>query len=165
MSRPLTFLALGLAGIFLAAGWLAAGDWLVGLGQLLAVLPLGLLLRRNFRASGGLALGFFLMAAAAGLWRGMPLALALAGVMSALAAWDLEAFSRRLALASGEDDAPRIERSHLARLALILALGAGFSLATQVVDLKFSFEWAAVLVMITFAGIGALIRWLRSREN
>jgi len=165
MSRTLMLTLLAIAFASLAFGWQAVGMGAVSLCMLALMVPCMGLAWRKYPGAGGLAFTLATIGAAAGLWRGMPLAAGLGGVMCALAAWDLESFSRRLRLAAPQDLPGRIEGRHLALLAVILAVGAGISLGTQVIHFRFNFEWAAVLAVLSFAGITALVNWLRKREN
>jgi hypothetical protein len=165
MTRFLTlfFLVLGLG--VLSLGWQLAGMWQTGLAMLAMIPPCAGLVWRKFRPAGGLVLFIGIMAAAVGLWHRIPLTTGVGGMICILAAWDLASFSRWLALAAPQDNPGRIERDHLGRLALVLVLGAGISLGTQLVHFSFNFEWAAVLAMISFAGTTVLFNWLKNRER
>ncbi len=159
-----SFLMMGV--MLLTAGWLLLpGIWPVG-WLLVLLLPVGLfLLKRKFPATMNLALVLLCGAAALGLWKGMNLALAFAGMLCVFAAWDLDSFSHRLAFASVEDGPFLIERQHLLRLSLILGLGVVISLASFFIRFSFRFEWVVVLAVLTFLGIGALVNWLRTKED
>jgi hypothetical protein len=156
-------LTLGL--LSLAADWTLPGYWFVGL-ILLILTPLNLfLVKRKFIPTLSLVLVLTVLLAAVGLWCGIDLSLALLAVFCALAAWDLDSFSRRLSFASAEDNPASIERRHLLRLGLVLLLGAGLSYLSLSIHFESSFERAVVLVIFAFTGIGALVNWLRNRES
>jgi hypothetical protein len=156
-------LALGL--VSLAAGWTLAGYWQVGFA-LLVLTPLGLfLVKRKFIPAPGLILALTVLLAAIGLWRGVGLPLALLAVFCALAAWDLDGFSRRLLFASAEDHPTFIERRHLLQLGLVLLFAAGLSFLALSIRFQSNFEKAVLLALIAFGGISALVQWLRSRES
>jgi hypothetical protein len=153
-------------GLFcLAADWTLAGYWPVGLG-LLAWLILSLfLLQRKFTPTLSLSLVLTILLAAIGLWRAINFPLALLSVFSILAAWDLDSFSRRLALAAEEDDPAVLERQHLLQLGLALLLAVVVSAGALFIRYESSFERAVILVVFTFGGIGALVQWLRRKES
>jgi hypothetical protein len=159
------YILLVFAILFLSAGWALLGYWQAGL-FLLLLIPVSLvLLKLKFLPICSLVLTLSVLLSALGLWRGFDISLALAGVLSALAAWDLEGFSHRLALVPAEDNPLLVERRHLLGLGLILLLGSAINFLSFSMQFVFSFEWAVVLVVATFIGIGALVNWLRNRES
>lgn len=163
MTRIFAFLFFGF--LALALGWTLAGFWPVGL-ILLILTPLSLyLVKRKVQSALSLALALIVLTAAVGLWRGLNLSLALMAILSALAAWDLDGFSHRLALVPAEDHPNLVERQHWFWLALVLFLGAGFSFLAQSLRFEASFERAALLALLTFGGLGALLNWLKNRES
>lgn len=165
MTRFLLYGLLMLGLLSLAADWTMAGSLPVGL-SLLVLTPLSLyLVKRKFLPALSLSLALTVLLAAFGLWRGLSLPLALLAVFCVLAAWDLDSFSRRLLFASAEDNPISVERRHLLGVSLLLLLAAGFISLALIAHYKSSFEWAAVLVIITFTGIGALVSWLRRKES
>jgi hypothetical protein len=156
-------LTLGLLG--LAADWTRAGYWPVDL-ILLLLTPLSLyLVKRKFVPTLSLTLVLTVLLAAFGLWGKLDLSLALLAVFCALAAWDLDSFSRRLALASAEDRPAWIERQHLLRLCLVLLLAVSISYLALTIRYESNFERAVILVILTFGGIGVLVGWLRRKES
>jgi len=165
MLKILIYILLAFAILFLSAGWTLLGYWPVGL-FLLLLIPVSLvLLKLKFSPICSLVLTLSVLLSALGLWRGSDISLALAGVLSALAAWDLEGFSHRLALVHVEDNPLLVERRHLLGLGMIILLGSAVNFLSFSIQFVFSFEWAVVLVVVTFAGIGALVNWLRNKEG
>jgi len=165
MLKILIYILLAFAILFLSAGWTLLGYWPVGL-FLLLLIPVSLvLLKLKFSPICSLVLTLSVLLSALGLWRGSDISLALAGVLSALAAWDLEGFSHRLALVPVEDNPLLVERRHLLGLGMIILLGSAVNFLSFSIQFVFSFEWAVVLVVVTFAGIGALVNWLRNKEG
>jgi hypothetical protein len=165
MTRIFLFASMTLGLAALALGWTMAGYWPEGLG-LLALLPLGLfLVRRKFRPTLALLLSITVLAAALGLWVGVSLSLALTAVVCLLAAWDLDGFSRRLVSAAAEDNPERIERHHLMLVNLVLLLGVSINLVSQSIHRVLGFEWAFLLAILTFYGIGALVNGMRRVEE
>jgi hypothetical protein len=165
MTKPLIPVLLSLSFLSVAIGWALIATWQVGLCVFLLLIPILILNKRKFSLTLNLALTLLIGLAAFGLWRGLNFPLAFAAVLCALAAWDLHGFAQRLAFASADDDMQRLERQHLLQLTGILSLGAGLSLLSQMIHVVFNFEWAIVLALITFAGIGALVNWLKNKEE
>ena len=162
MTKNFVYVSLALALVCQALGWIIAGYWPMGL-IVLCLVPLSLfLLERKFRPITALVLMVSVLTAAIGLWLGIGLSLALLAVVCALAAWDLDGFSRRLVFASAEDDPPRLERQHLMQVSLALLLGIGIDLASQSIRYAFGFEWALTLAILAFCGIGALVNGMRA---
>jgi len=159
---------LSLIAVICACVALLAWDWALGGFALAAVLlaTSGLLWiiaeTRHWRPAA--YLGFFLvtLAAGAGEWFRLPSGPLLLSVGLALAAWDLSDFSRRVVLASKEDDILGLERRHLARLGLVLGIGVGLSgAALNLHSLRFKFEFAALLALLGAWGLTQLILRLR----
>jgi hypothetical protein len=165
VTRSFVYGLLTLGLLSQAAGWTMAGYWSVGL-TLLILTPLSLfLVKRKFVPTLSLVLTLTVLMAAIGLWCKVDLSLALSAVFCALAAWDLDGFSRRLSFASAEDNPAFIERQHLLRLSLILLFAASVSYLALLIRYESNFERAVVLVIVTFGGIGALVGWLRRKES
>lgn len=165
MTRIFTYGSTVLGFACLATGWARAGYWYAGL-LFLILIPLSIyLLLRGFSPAPGSMLAVAALSAAGGLWAGIGLPLALAAVLCMLAAWDLAGFSRRLAFASAEDDAGRIERQHFLHLSLALLAGAGLVLLAQSIRQAFGFEWTLLLAILAFYGIGALMSGLSRVEG
>lgn len=164
MTKALVYGLLTVGLLSLAADWTLVGYWQVGL-VLLVLTPLGLyLIKRKYIPTLGLFLALTVLTAAFGLWSQIDLSLALLAVFCTLAAWDLDNFSRRLAYASAEDDPAALERQHLLWIGLVLLLAAGLSFLSPSIHFQSNFERAVLLVVVMFAGIGALVSWLRRRE-
>lgn len=148
--KPLTSLVVILATLLSALGHGQSFAWT---GTLIAVFA-GLLWLfgqwRETRWAAPLGIILFTLMAAFGLGLAPPLAslLLIASGVSALAAWDLNHFSRRLEYAS-EGEKPGLQRAHLKRL---LTVGlTGFLLAGVAATLR---------VNLTLAGavaLGALV--------
>jgi hypothetical protein len=165
MTRFFIYGLLTLGLLSLAADWTLAGYWPIGLAVLILI-PLSLfLVKWEFTPTLGLTLALTVLLAAVGLWREIGLSLALLSVFCALAAWDLDSFSRRLSFAAAEDNPASIERQHLLRLGLVLLLAAVVSYLALSIHYVPGFERAVILVIFTFTGIGALVSWLRRKES
>ena len=166
MSRRLSYALLTIGGLCLALGWGLAGRPAPALA-LLGLTPLGLYLAsRKLAHTLNICLLAGALAAAGGLLAGMPFGLALTGWLALLAAWDLDEFSRRLGLASIDEDNPaKRERAHLGRLFSTLGAGVALSLLAINIHVTLPFEASALLAVLAFAGLGWLIQWMRNRQS
>jgi hypothetical protein len=142
-----------LARGYLAGGHAASAYWLLGLGVIWVIAEIRLW--RWFAS-----LGFLVCVAAAGygLWIDLPSGWMLAGALSALVAWDLSDFLRRLLSAAPDDEVSGLTRRHLIRLAIVTAAGLALSLVGMFVRLRFSFEWAALLAILSALGVSLLVK-------
>ena len=164
MIKIFIYAFLMLALVSLAAGWILAGYWSMGLAFLGAA-PLSLfLVIRKFRPTLSLLLAITVIGAAFGLWARIELFFALTAVLCILAAWDLDDFSSRLVFASAEDNPRQIEGGHLLQVILVLLLGLSISLLSHFIHHVFSFEWALLLAILAFYGISVLVNGMRSAE-
>jgi hypothetical protein len=179
MTSILLYLSILLAA-GLPAGWLlASGNALPGLlalGAGLGWLAVEVRLARNplggqaslaprgrwqlvYMAGPGLVLLLGLVAWA--LLLGLPDGAALAAAISALAAWDLARFARRLALAPDAPMAARLERRHMARLAPALVLGAALGVLALWVRLPLGLGGALALAALAVFALARAARGLR----
>lgn len=98
-------------------------------------------------------------AAATGAWLGLDPYLLLLGLIAALSAWDLDAFSRQVQ----DTDAvkPALEGRHLRRLLVVDGIGlvsAGLALTVQV---RLSFGLAMAVAIAALVGLSRAIGFLR----
>lgn len=137
----------------IAAVWALGG---IGLLWLIA-----LLLRRYRAAGAGLLMS--VTAAGFGVWLDLSMGWMVAGVLGALINWDLANFAFRLQIYSSEDDPERclLERSRLARLAIVTLVGLALASGAMVIQSRFSFEWALFLTLAGVWSIAQLLSWLR----
>jgi hypothetical protein len=86
-----------------------------------------------------------------------------AGAICGLMAWDLTYFQYRERFAASDEERRLVELRHLQRIS-ILAL-VGFFLASLAMGwkLQFSFEWAALFVLVTALSLMQIVRWFRRR--
>lgn len=148
----------------LARGYLAEGHntsayWLLGFGVFWLLAEI-----RHWRWFA--SLGFLASVAAAGygLWIGLPSGWMLSGALAALIAWDLSDFLRRLTEAAPDDEVSGLTRRHLLRLAIVTAIGLALSLVGMFFHLRFSFEWAAFLAILSALGVSLLVRRIQHRD-
>ena len=162
MSRRLVY-----AFIFICASALASGFVLrefAPIGVMVAVIGLAWLVlfsRRVVWISSVMFL-LFALASAAALYVDVPAWLAFVSLCACLLAWDLDHASH--GLPAVPSDVKRMEREHLLRLGVVVALGAGGFLVTGWVRVNLTFASAGILAFIGVWGISALIYSLRGRE-
>ncbi|NQU30776.1 MAG: hypothetical protein HQ525_08925 [Anaerolineae bacterium] len=129
-----------------------------------AILGLGLLwgwsIWRRRRWFSAIGLTATTLAAAAGLWINLPFGWMLVGGVGGLLAYDLSSFSNRLRYAAQGEDSKRLERTHLARLGLLIVLTLIFSSIAMSWQSAFSFEWAIFLGLASVWGMSLLVRWM-----
>ena len=149
-----------LASGYLAEGFAASAYWILSLG---AVWLFAEIRRARWVAS----LGFLACVTAAGygLWIDLSPGWMLAGAFGALIVWDLSDFQRRVQDAAPEDEVAGLVRRHLLRLAIVTAVGLGFSLAGMFFRMRFSFEWAAFLAILSALGVTYLVGRIRRGER
>ena len=165
MTKISFYVLLVLGLVALSAGWMAAGYLPFGL-LILLLLPVTLIfMRRKYLPTLGFLLISVVVLAAVGVWARLSFWLMLAALMCTLAAWDLDEFSRRLVLAPVEDNPLQLERQHLYRLGLVLGLGLGLNLLSQLIRIESGFEWSLVLAVLAFVGISTLVMGLKNREE
>ena len=165
MTARLLSITIGLAAIVLAIGYAVGGVWKISL----ILLAMGVLWwigqKRHWNLFAPVALLGFVVAAAVGLWMGLPAGWMLVGVVAALSAWDLDHFARRLRSVERVEMRPALERLHLRRLVSVDGLGlllAGMALGVQY---KFSFDVALVLGLVAVVGLSQMVSYLRRESD
>ena len=152
-------LALGLAAGALTLGYALRESW-PGAALIVALGFAWIAARRRQDWAPSLGLLVFTAMAAFGAWRGAPTAWMLAGIVSALAAWDLDHFARRLRDAPVDGEAA-LARAHLRRLLLVSSAGllAGwFALGVRV---ELGFAAALALGLLVLVALSRAISLLR----
>jgi len=145
-----------LAWGYSAAGLDASARWLLAAGAVWLFAQW-----RRVHWVGSLVLLVFVAAAAVGLWIGLPVSLMTLGAISGLLGWDMADFTRRLHFASTTDDVRGMELRHMARVAIVSALGLGIAGITAIVRVKIPFELAVILVLLAAIGLTRLVAWLQ----
>jgi len=82
----------------------------------------------------------------------------LVGITAALAAWDLEAFSARMAGVARIENEPALVRDHLRHLGIVCAAGLFLATVASLVRIRLSFGVALVLSAIAVLGLGYVLR-------
>ena len=159
---PITF---GLATLVLAMGYAVGSEWTFSL----ILLAVGMLWwigqQRHWNGLASVALVGFVVAAAAGLWVGLPAGWMLVGMVAALSAWDLDHFARRLRGVERVEMRPALEWRHLRRLFSVDSLGLLLAGTALVVQYKFSFDVALFLGLVAVLGLSQMMSYLRRESD
>jgi len=112
------------------------------------------------------SLGLFVAVffAAIGFWLEFDLNWMIAGVILALFAWDITEFRHRLRFMAMDDDLRGMERRHLARVSLVTLAGLLLVSIGLFLQLRFTFEWGVLLVVVILLGIAQLVGWFRMQR-
>jgi hypothetical protein len=108
-----------------------------------------------------LALFLSTVVAAIGLWFGFVPGWMFAGGIFALIAWDMTDFRQRLRGMADDTETRGLERRHLLRISLLAFVGLFLASIAMFLQVQFSFEWGALLVVVTLLGLGQLVGWFR----
>ena len=98
-------------------------------------------------------------------WQELPAVWMLAGVVAALAAWDLARFDERLRTAGAIPRRAELTRAHLRHLALAAAAGLLLGGIALGVRFELTFGWVVLIGALAIAGISGLIRSGRNEEE
>jgi len=165
MTARLLPVTIGLAAIALAMGYAVGGVWnfspiLLATGALWWVGQ-----KRHWNFLAPVVLVGFVVAAAFGLWLGLPAGWMLVGVVAALSAWDLDHFARRLRGVERVEMRLALERLHLLRLVSVNSLGLLLAGMALVVQYQFSFDVALVLGLVAVLGLSQMVSYLRRESD
>jgi hypothetical protein len=165
MTRILRFVCPILAVGLLAYGYFLSGfEWpalgLLGFGIVWVV---GLVLRWDWVPALGMFAAY--AAAAVGFFLDPLPEFFIPAALLALLSWDLADFHRRLRKGSPEDDIDILEKHHLLRLFALALLGGGLSFFALKLDLKPSFGWMIILMVIAVWGIAQVVKWLSKQQS
>jgi hypothetical protein len=145
-----------LAWGFAQRGFTSFSTWIIilGAGWLFAVW-------QEWKWYSSVALFMVTVVSAFGLWFGFIPGWMFAGGIFALFAWDMTDFRQRLRGMVNDDDTRGLERRHLARISLLAIIGLVLASIAMLVRVQFTFEWSALLVIVTLLGLGQLVGWLK----
>jgi len=142
---------------FLQAGLADPARWIVLIGIVWLLSHW-----RKLHWFSSIALFLAIFAAGYGVWRGFPIAWMLLGAMGGLLGWDLSDFARRLRYAAPTDDVEGMERSHLARVGVVAAVGGLLAYLSAVIQVRrLAFEVALGLILLAVLGLTRLVIRLR----
>jgi hypothetical protein len=145
-----------LAWGFAQRGFTSFSTWIIilGAGWLFAVW-------QEWKWYSSVALFMVTVVSAFGLWFGFIPGWMFAGGIFALIAWDMTDFRQRLRGMANDDETRGLERRHLARISLLAIIGLVLASIAMLVRVQFTFEWSALLVIVTLLGLGQLVGWLK----
>jgi hypothetical protein len=165
MTARLLPITIGLATLTLAVGYAVGGEWTYSL----ILLAMGILWwygqRRNWNGLASVVLIGFVVAAAIGLWLGLPAGWMLIGVVAALSAWDLDDLARRLKSVERVEMRLALERLHLRRLISVDGLGLLLAGTALVVQYRFSFDVALFLGLVAVLSLSQMMSYLRRESD
>jgi len=141
---------------FAQRGFTSFSIWILifGAGWLFAVW-------QEWKWYSAVALFLATVASAFGLWFGFTPGWMFAGGIFALFAWDMTDFRQRLRVMAKDDNSRGMELRHLARISLLAFIGLFLASIAMLVRVQFTFEWGALLVIVTLLGLGQLLGWLK----
>lgn len=160
MTARLRILSVVSGFAFLCLGFGLGGEWLWA-GIILMVGAAGVVYM-NWRKHeiGWAGLGFFLAAAAWGVYLSLPFWLMLLAALAGLAFWDLDSFHARLHLVTPNPETIQLEKAHLRRLLLALTMGGLLTLGFSFFQIRLSLGWAILIglavVLLIREGIRSL---------
>jgi hypothetical protein len=148
-----------LAYTYLSAGlaWPGIGICLLGVFWLAAAW-------RKWRWAAWPGLGLATLAGGIGLFYGLSFGWVFPGLLGAFTAWDLDGLLRQMELVEAADR-PLLERTHLARLGFWLLASLALFAARMQLNLRFTFEWTAILVLVSAWGIALAVRSLKRPQT
>jgi hypothetical protein len=155
----------GLATALLALGYASAGYW----SSATASVTLGCLwllgLHRGWAGTEEFGLTACAAMAAGGASGIVPIPLALASVVAALAAWDLHRFTRRLGNGDRVLHEPTLVRSHMWWSLGVAGVGLLIGLVAPAIQLSLRFGGTLLLGAIAILGVSRAVRWLNHHQN
>jgi hypothetical protein len=149
-------LLLGIGFFLESMPFLAAVCVLVGLGWAYAA-------SRRWTWVYSLAWVLIVLGSGAGLIMGLSPVLLLIAVALSLGAWDLSLFNQRLTAAIGVQEKKRLERQHLGRLAMVVAVGLLLGVIPLFLQFSLSFIWAVVIAVAVLFALNRVLAYLGGR--
>jgi len=156
--------AILLSTLTLVAGYVSSEVWIgAGLLAVMGVLwSIGSL--RNWRWISNLAMAGTAVAAAIGIELGINSGLVLVCILSALAAWDLDAFNHRLQGIRGDEKTLALEKSHLYRLSWVTGLGSLLAGAGLTLNWNAGFGIVFILSLLVAISFGRILGFLKDQN-
>jgi hypothetical protein len=156
---------IGLATVALALGCTLGGLWFVAVPILILGVAWLVGQSRGWPWIASLGLALSTVAAAAGLLLGLGAGWMLAGLVAALAVWDLYHFSHALESVPRVEGERSLERRHLQRL--LMAVGLGVLLAAVALGVRVSLGFGLVLLLglVAILGLSQAVAFLRTESD
>ena len=112
-----------------------------------------------------LCFGVFTGVTALGAFGNASILFLLLGISAALVAWDLSRFRRRIRDQEADDEKARIERAHLQKLGVTVALGLLIAVVPALLTISLNFVVLLILMLITLLALRQSLLSLRSEKR
>jgi hypothetical protein len=153
MIVKLVYLSIMVAAIALVFGFALGTVW-TGASAVAVVGTLWVLgYRRGLGWASTAGLALYVVAAAVGIWLDMGAGWMLAGLLAALAAWDLAFFAQRLRAVERVVGWEEMQRRHLLRLLVVEGAGLLLATAALLLRLQLGFVWLILLGILALVGL------------
>ena len=159
--RKALFMSIALSAGALSVGYGLRDLWNGSAFFILTGIFWGFAASRNWGWIASPALAGYIAAAAFGTLRGLPSFPMLAGVVAALAAWDLHRFEIRLKDVNRDELTSALERAHLKRILITSGLGLGLSTVGRSFQLNFSFGVVVLLTLLMAFSLSRMMSQLK----
>jgi len=145
----------------LAIGYAKDSHWL--LIAILAILGFLWLIgcRYNWNI-GSILFTILVMASALGFSLNAPEIWMIIGTISALAAWDLNHFTRSLTMVEQVERIDQLEKEHLFRLSTIVLFGFLLSIFSLYISIRLAFGWTLLLAIFAIIAASQLLHLFNS---
>jgi hypothetical protein len=154
-----------LAAAALTAGYALSGRWLWAVVFAL----LGFLWlagqRRDWEATTSIMLFLFVVGCVNGINQGVATPWLLVGLVTALSAWDLDHFTRKLRKAEQIDEVRVLEQRHLRRLLIVDGLSLLLAALALTIRVEIPFGLALILGLLAVLGISQAVGFLRQARR
>jgi hypothetical protein len=163
MTTALLYLSISLSVILTSLGFFSEGFINPALG-LMVFGVVWIIVQNKWVWIASVGISVMAIAAIVGVYFNLSTLFTAGGALFAFIAWDLAEFNSRLRRASKEDDVRGLSKSHFYRLGGILLAAIAFLMLTRFIRVRFTFEIAALLVIVGVWGISLLVGRLRRSE-
>ncbi|MCP4356551.1 MAG: hypothetical protein GY796_00840 [Chloroflexi bacterium] len=166
MNRTTTLYAtILMANLLLAVGFVVNGR----IEGLIVILPLAAFWLagewRGWRWAGSMGLFLYALAAMGAIWLNVAPILAILGLVTAVAAWDMSNFNRLLNSMNQIYQEDLLNQQYRRRLISVAALGAVSAILATTVQISFSFAAALFLGLVAIVGFSLAISFLRQESD
>ena len=165
LTAKLVPVSIGLSAGAFALGSALGGLWFVAVPILILGAAWLAGWGRGWPWISSLGLALSTVGAAAGLLLGLGAGWMLAGLVAALAAWDLHHFSHTLEGVPRVDGEGSLERRHLLRLLVAVGLGALLAVVALGVRVTLGFGLVLLLGLVAILGLSQAVAYLRTESD
>jgi hypothetical protein len=141
---------------FAQRGFTSFSTWILilGAGWIFAVW-------QDWKWYSSIALFLSTVLSAIGLWYGFIPGWMFAGGIFAIFAWDMTDFRQRLRGMVDDNERRGFVSRHFARISLLTFIGLFLASIAMLLSAQFTFEWGALLALVTLLGLGQWVVWLK----